>query len=382
MFVDDIVTILTAAGVGTFNMNIFESSKASIPPGPGPYLTISETGGSGPEGTHNAASAGFPAYVRPNAQILVRGVSYSAARMMADNAYSALFPIRNQYINGVFWRQIVCLQEPFDFGLDDLTRPTIVFNIACTKRRDAASSVEVISTVGYLSGSAAVSGLGESVVASLLAGIVAYWKLDEASGIRADSVGTNPLTDTGTNSPTQVAGKIATAAHFAAASNQWLTAPSSPALVMGDIDFTFAFWINFTTADPFTDIVGKFTAGSYEYVAAIDSISRFSAEISATGSSSVTTIGSTVTAVPGTWYYVIVWHDSVANTFNIQVNDGVVHSAPHSAGVFAGTSPFQLGRASTYVDGTIDELALWKRTLTSAERTLLYNAGAGRTYPF
>lgn len=137
MFLDDLVTILTTAGVGTFNVNIFASSKATIPPGAGPYLTLAETGGSGPEGTHNAAAAGFPAYVRPNAQILVRALSYSAARAMSDAAYSALFPVRNRFVNGVFWRQIVCLQEPFDMGLDDLNRATVVFNIACTKRKSA-----------------------------------------------------------------------------------------------------------------------------------------------------------------------------------------------------------------------------------------------------
>jgi hypothetical protein len=60
---------------------------------------------------------------------------------MADAAYLAFFRVRNQFVNGVFWRQIICLQEPFDFGLDDLNRPTVVFNIACTKRRDAATSV-------------------------------------------------------------------------------------------------------------------------------------------------------------------------------------------------------------------------------------------------
>ena len=33
-------------------------------------------------------------------------------------------------------------------------------------------------------------------------------------------------------------------------------------------------------------------------------------------------------------------------------------------------------------DGLIDEVGLWRRVLTPAERTTLYNCGAGLTYPF
>jgi hypothetical protein len=145
MFYDDIVTILVTAKVGVAGANaaggIFVSSKAAIPTGAGPYLSISETGGSSPEDTHNAARySSMPAYVRPNAQILVRASSYSVARTMAEAAYSALYSIQNQFINGVWWRETTMLQEPFDFGLDDLNRACVVFNMSAVKRPNAAMS--------------------------------------------------------------------------------------------------------------------------------------------------------------------------------------------------------------------------------------------------
>jgi hypothetical protein len=34
------------------------------------------------------------------------------------------------------------------------------------------------------------------------------------------------------------------------------------------------------------------------------------------------------------------------------------------------------------VNGQIDEVAIWSRVLTSDERTELFNAGAGKFYPF
>ncbi len=52
--------------------------------------------------------------------------------------------------------------------------------------------------------------------------------------------------------------------------------------------------------------------------------------------------------------------------------------------MFNGTAPFNIGRlggtATTYHDGSTDEVVLYKRILTAAERTWLYNGGSGRTY--
>lgn len=142
MFADDIVTILEAAGVGVRASTIFVGSKASLPtPGPSSdvaFITLVVTGGSAPEGTHN--SIDVPGYVRPSAQVVARATHYSAAEAMAQAAYVALFPVRNRFVNGTWWRQVTMKQEPFDLGEDNNARPRVAFNFDCVKRLSPATS--------------------------------------------------------------------------------------------------------------------------------------------------------------------------------------------------------------------------------------------------
>lgn len=130
MFVDEIVARLVAQSVGTVGSNIFMGSKAVIPSGDGPYLTVTETGGSAPMRIHNEAIAHVQL---PTAQIAVRAKSYSVARAMIKAAYLALDGVFNTTLSGVFYQSITARQEPTDIGLDALSRPMIVFNIECVK---------------------------------------------------------------------------------------------------------------------------------------------------------------------------------------------------------------------------------------------------------
>src|SRR5258708_7847472 len=57
--------------------------------------------------------------------------------------------------------------------------------------------------------------------AAITDNLVSFWKLDEASGTRTDSVGSNNLTSN--NSVGQSVGKVSNAAHFTATSNQYLS---------------------------------------------------------------------------------------------------------------------------------------------------------------
>jgi hypothetical protein len=75
----------------------------------------------------------------------------------------------------------------------------------------------------------------------------------------------------------------------------------------------------------------------------------------------------------------------VANTINIQVDNATVNSAAYSAGVADGANGFRLGAQDNGVDfwnGRIDAVGFWKRVLSGAEVTSLYNSGNGREHPF
>lgn len=131
MFLDEIKDRLVAQGVGVYGSSIFLGSKAVIPDGDGPYLSVIETGGSGPLRIHNEAAAHVQ---RPTAQVLVRAKSYLVARTMAKNAYLALDGVFNTSLSGVFYQKIVARQEPTDIGLDAKERPMISFNIEVEKQ--------------------------------------------------------------------------------------------------------------------------------------------------------------------------------------------------------------------------------------------------------
>lgn len=125
-FLDDVVSRLVAAGIGTFGTNIFSGSKSVVPTGNGPYATLTETGGTGPTRIQNQSNA---ATQRPSAQILWRASTYKAARDKASASYVALDGIFNTTINGTKYVSITARQEPTDIGLDDTARPMIAFNI-------------------------------------------------------------------------------------------------------------------------------------------------------------------------------------------------------------------------------------------------------------
>jgi hypothetical protein len=130
MFLDEIAARLVAQGVGVIGSNIILGSKGTIPTGDGPYLSLTETGGSAPTRVQNTPVASTQ---RPTAQIAVRAKSYTVARAMSRAAYLALDGIFNTSLSGVFYQSVTARQEPTDIGLDAQSRPVIVFNIACEK---------------------------------------------------------------------------------------------------------------------------------------------------------------------------------------------------------------------------------------------------------
>jgi hypothetical protein len=71
--------------------------------------------------------------------------------------------------------------------------------------------------------------------------LISYWKMDETSGTRYDSHGTNHLTDN--NSVGSLTGKINSSAYFGPApTTKYLNHIDSSDFDVGDIDFTFSLW--------------------------------------------------------------------------------------------------------------------------------------------
>lgn len=79
----------------------------------------------------------------------------------------------------------------------------------------------------------------------LLPRLQAYWKLDEVSGTRADSISTHNLQDE--NTVGQAGGIKRFAANFVAANSEYLIFNNTATLATGDVDFSISAWLNPTT---------------------------------------------------------------------------------------------------------------------------------------
>ena len=215
--------------------------------------------------------------------------------------------------------------------------------------------------------------------------LISYWKLDETSGTRVDSFGTNDLTDN--NTVTSGTGKVGNAGQFTLSNSEYLSHADNASLSTGDIDFTIACWFNPDSIAVNSCLMAKGVASvsfGDEYDLRLLSASSVRLTVNDGVSVSNTVEGGGPFST-GAWYFIVAWHDSVANTINIQVNNGGILSGAHSAGSYNSTGQFLIGAVPTTIpssfwDGRIDEVGFWKKVLTSQERTDLYNNGNGNTY--
>jgi hypothetical protein len=219
--------------------------------------------------------------------------------------------------------------------------------------------------------------------------LIAFWEFEEASNAtRNDSHGTNHLTNN--NSVAATSGRVGLCAEFYNADADFLNRASNATLQAGDIDFTFAQWVVLRSKANTYSIVGKDDAGAGQreygigYNLGIDRYQFYAAK----PTDDTVTVEANNYGAPAveTWHFVVCWHDATANTLNIQVNNGTANSSATGGSLQAASNAaFHIGSRATpggqaYFDGFIDQVGYWKRTLTSDERTWLYNSGSGRSY--
>ncbi len=220
--------------------------------------------------------------------------------------------------------------------------------------------------------------------------LISFWKLEEASGNRADEVGGNTLADV--NTVTQAAGIVGNASLHALAGVEYLSIGDNAALSTGDIDFTISYWIYFISLTATQQIITKWnsTGNDREYACNYDGDpnNRFQLVVDSAGDgvTSSTIVANSFGAPPsGQWIHVVCWHDSVANTINIRINNGATDSGAHSAGLSDQAADFRigaLGDASGPIDARMDAVGFWKKVLSEAEHNQLQNGGFGVEHPF
>ena len=226
----------------------------------------------------------------------------------------------------------------------------------------------------------------------LTSGLASFWRLDEASGTRIDSFGSDDLLDLEMGVGQSV-GKVGNAAQFVAANKTFLISGANPDIPSGNVSLTIAIWIYFDAfaiKATFPDLVEKGNSASgYEYSLFYDDFTKKFNFVTWTpgGAPANRVVASSFGEAPtGQFIFVVCWHDSVAQTMSIQINNGTADSISKSdiTQPTAGIGPLILGAfdplepwADFYFDGRMDALGMWDRVLTTQERTLLYNDGKG-----
>jgi len=214
---------------------------------------------------------------------------------------------------------------------------------------------------------------------SLATDLVSYWELEEASGTRVDSHGSNDLTDN--NTVGQAAGKIGNAADFEVSNGEFLrkTSPTGLSPSQG----TYASWVkwrSFPSGERWVADNGIADSGIQVFTA--PSTNRLTGRgryVSGYRSAVWTT-----TPTLDVWYHVVYTFTDTAVTLYV---DGaqVAQTTFASSPIFTNNRDFALGclnnGASQYCfDGIIDEAAVWSRAITASEVSDLYNSGAGIPY--
>ena len=227
-----------------------------------------------------------------------------------------------------------------------------------------------------------VTGEAEAVPSTLNNGLVHLWKLDEASGTRADSVGAATLTDN--NTVTSSTGKTyPLAAQFTAANDEYLSN------AIGDVGlfnvFHLSVWVYF---DAFTGaqqwIVSKFnTIGSNrELLVYLDPSDDTLRAVKYTDGVSSQGANSGISPSTGTWHLVEVMHSGTE--LGIAVDGGAFVTTADTSS-FSGTADLEIGGSiagNVEHGGRIEAVTVWDRVLTANERTELYNSGSGIAYPY
>lgn len=245
------------------------------------------------------------------------------------------------------------------------------------------------STMNTTALAGAISSGFSSGVGSLTNNLIAYWKLNEATGNRADQVGTSNLVNY--NSVTSAAGIISGAALFISADSQILQVNTSDILAVNSSGiYSISTWIYKTATD--------ITAGGQSYILSSNTsnvevfkIHEFNDEFAFT----VLNVGSSqrINSSIGFgsanfWYNVIAWFTGgVGGHIGISVNGiadtaslTIVTNTVNGTWISVGGTGINSGGASYTIPARIDETGIWNRVLTSTERTSLYNSGSGNTY--
>lgn len=219
----------------------------------------------------------------------------------------------------------------------------------------------------------------------LLNSLIAYWPGDEASGDLLDLHSSKTLTLTG--SVGTRSGLVYPTARDLPDNtpNGWTRNDSD--LKPGDVDFTWLYWV-YPTAYP------PPPSGTYHYVMFGISLGGASCGLNPSAAmfwqvmyangGSLNVIHHPTAVALDTWHCVICDHDAATQTDSMTMDNVTVSQASgfgisHNAGLVQPYFGSHWDNTANWAGG-YGPVAFWQRLLTPAEKTALYNGGAGLAY--
>jgi hypothetical protein len=210
------------------------------------------------------------------------------------------------------------------------------------------------------------------------------WDLDEASGNRVDHYQSHPLTPI--NTPGITTGKVNNAARFVRASSQRLYDSATVSLPVFNTSAAFGmmFWFRLLTVAGATNTQlisrgNSSAAGQYHFLVMVLTDGTILAIFGSALGAVLTTSSGIVTA--NIWYFLAIWHDGT--TARLQVNNtGTITSHTIGFGTSNPGLPFNFGAIGNttpaqFLDGDLDQVMLFNRTLDAEDRSQAYNNGNG-----
>ena len=207
--------------------------------------------------------------------------------------------------------------------------------------------------------------------------LVAYWKAEDLT----DEINSHTLTNN--NGVTFTAGKHNNAFTFDAASSQYLSTSDSDDWNLMDTDnnYTISLWFQLATKDPASQCMFIYhieDANNYwgfNYDDSSDSVSFKSRS----GGTVIGEVSGGATIDDTNYHHVVLTKQGDDFTFYLDGSSYLTFSKTASD-IFSGDLQLGMGDASwdAYMDGQIDEPAIWKgHCMSASEVSALYNSGTG-----
>lgn len=215
---------------------------------------------------------------------------------------------------------------------------------------------------------------------SLLSGLTHYWKLDEVSGSRLDTVGILNMSVGGTVG--YEPGLLGNAATFAGASNRLeytgqLSIPSTGVTIWG--------WVKFAATTGRCPILGH-GVSSINWSLRKETTNDWRLEIKDNDNTNYTTAVNTATTTVDVWHFVCGRYNSSTKKGELRIDSSswvLASSALPTYPKIITTESLYINRyGASYGTDSIDSIGFAERYFTDSEVSQLYNGGAGLEYPF